>query len=129
MPRRKWSEVEAILLELITSEGVMDYAEVAVKLDVALPTASLYCRRLARKYPENISYSRGTLYLEKPFLDIEIDEKKRIMALKQTIKSKEELEAEIKEKIEKILRNHLPHGEIEKTRRELRALLKKLGGL
>jgi len=126
MKRRKWSEVEAILLDLLVEEGVLYYAEVAVRLNVALPTASQYCIRLANSYPENIEYNRGYLTLKKPFLNVEIEPEKKIIALKTTLEAEKALKAEIAEKLEKIAKNHLPHGEYEKTLQEIKALLKKL---
>ena len=126
MRRRKWSEVENILLELITSKGIMDYAEVAVELDVALPTASLYCRRLAQKYPENLEYDDGMLYLKKPFFLEEVDVDTQLKTLKQNLIAKERLQREVIEKLEKIASNHLPHREYEKTLNEIKRLIKKL---
>jgi len=129
MPRRAWSEIENRIIELITEKGVLDYADIAVSLNVALPTASQYCRRITKQYPENLEYDNGTLILKKPFFIQEVDADTQIKALKRNLIAKEQLEREIKEKLEKIVSNHLPHGEYEKTVRELKRLIKKLSRL
>ena len=126
MGRRSWDETEARLIEAITEHGVLNYAKVAVILDVMPSTASIYCKKLSEKYPENVEYHRGVLYLKKPFFEEDIDPEVRIKILKQNIIAQERIKEEIANKLQKIISNHLPHGEYEKTLNELKQLLMKL---
>jgi len=126
MSRRKWDETEAMLIEAITEHGVLNYTKVAILLGVMPSTASAYCKMLSERYPENVEYNRGVLYLKKPFYTEDVDPETRIKLLKQNLIAKEKIQEEIANKIQKIISNHLPHGEYEKTLNELKRLLMKL---
>jgi len=126
MPRRRWAEIEERLLEMIIEEGILHYSEVAARLDVSIVTAHRYCMKLAQKYPDNLIFRRGELILIKLFGFEDIPLEKQLIALKSKLEAEKQLREEIAQKLEKIAKNHLPHGEYERTIAEIRGLIKKL---
>lgn len=100
-----FNDIESDFLDFLAEKKHVTYTDVSVKFNIAPSTSAQYCRRLASKYPDNISYSRGHLILQKPLEIEQVSREGLVKAIRVVQKDRNKKVRAIK----KVLRNHFPH--------------------
>jgi DeoR/GlpR family transcriptional regulator of sugar metabolism len=127
--RRGFGAYESDLIDLISEQKVLYYKDLALAFNISPSTASNFASMLASKYPNNVKYQNGILFLMASFTENQLPPEKRIRVLGETLAARDRQIMELEEKrkkakeiIKKIENNHLRHGELEKLKEELKKL-------
>jgi len=115
-------EVEAHIISLLEEKGKIHYTDIAVKLNVSIPTANRYAIFFSKKYQRNVDYVKGHLILKGSFDKSKADLETRFKALQLSYQNLSERTAEVKEELIKILENDFEH----KDKKELKKILTKI---
>jgi len=99
------------LIEELSSKKVLSYEWIMREYGVSPATAWRYAKQIALKFPDNIDYRRGMLFLKKPFSEEDIPIELRYEAQKKTIKTLNEALKKEREIKRKLRENHLTHLE------------------
>lgn len=116
-----FDKVASWILTTILERGEIHYLDVAAEFGIGTSTASVYCRRLAKMYPDKLWYYRGLLVLTGEFTEdempTELKYKKMIKDLQTALKRKKMIARKLRE-------NHLTHIKEALLMRDLKKLEK-----
>ena len=119
-------EVEALIISLLEQKGKIHYSDIAVELNVSIPTANRYAIFFSKKYHRNVEYAKGYLILKGSFAKSRADLETRFKALQHSYTALSERVTEAKNELIKALENDFEHKSKEELKKILTKIIQKL---